>query len=517
MRHVRIAFLLGILSAALLVPGLSRAEDAGAGADHDGPPAAAGHGEEANAPGGHAAPADGHGEATGGEGAGGADEGHGEGAGHTMSLPLWSVFPFVLMLLCIAVLPLTFEHWWEHNRNKFIVACVLGIPVGAYFLAFEGLVGQHQVAHVMLEYLAFMFLLGSLYIISGGIVLRGDLKATPAVNTTFLAIGTVLASIMGTTGAAMLLIRPVISTNQERKHKVHTIIFFTFLVANIGGSLTPLGDPPLFMGYLRGVPFTWTLGLAPVWAFTSVLLLVIYYFLDRWRYKQETPAALKDDETRQEKLSVKGLVNVPLLAGVVLSVAFGQQLNELGPSIWNMVGLREVVMGALAVASMVLTSKALRKSNEFTFAPIIEVAALFFGIFLTMIPAIVLLNARGGELPVNEPWHYFWATGSLSSFLDNTPTYIVFFELAAAKAHFDPAVAPLGLQMIQSREEILMAISLGAVFMGAMTYIGNGPNFMVKAIAEERGVKMPSFFGYMLWSCAILLPTFVIITLVFFL
>lgn len=448
-------------------------------------------------------------------GAGHAEDHEEGGHGHTIELPFWSVIPFVLMLLCIAVLPLTFEHWWEQNRNKFIIACILGIPVGSYFLFFEGAAGQHQVSHVMLEYLAFMFLLGSLYIISGGILVRGDLEATPTVNTGFLALGTVLASFMGTTGAAMLLIRPLLTTNQERKHKVHTVIFFTFLVANIGGSLTPLGDPPLFMGYLRGVPFTWTFSLIPAWAFTSVILLAIYFFFDRWRYKQETPKALTEDREQVEKLKVRGLINVPLLVGVVLSVAFGQQLNSIGPNLSGMVGLREVVMGLLALASMLLTKKQDRKDNEFTFAPIIEVAALFFGIFLTMIPAIVLLNARGGDLPVTAPWHYFWATGSLSSFLDNTPTYIVFFELAAAKAGLTSDGGSLGMQMVAHHAHILTGISLGAVFMGAMTYIGNGPNFMVKAIADERGVKMPSFFGYMLWSCALLIPVFIVVTLVF--
>ena len=329
----------------------------------------------------------------------------------------------------------------------------------------------------------------------------------------------------------MLLIRPLISPNQERRYKVHTVIFFTFLVANIGGSLTPLGAPPLFMGYLRGVPFTWTFTLIPAWAFPSVLLLVLYYFVDRWRYRQETPSDLAKDKEQTEKLNVKGLVNAPLLGGIVLSVAFGQELNLISgsflasafgvvyegnpPGVLTMVGLREVIMAGLAIASMKATKTELRKANEFTFAPILEVAALFFGIFLTMIPAIVLLNERGGEMPVTAPWHYFWATGTLSAFLDNTPTYIVFFELGAAKAQLDAALGPIGEQMVEHQEPILRGISLGAVFMGAMTYIGNGPNFMVKAIADERGVKMPSFFGYMIYSCIILIPVFIIATIIF--
>jgi len=359
-----------------------------------------------------------------------------------------------------------------------------------------------------------MFLLGSLYVISGGIVLTGDLKATPGTNTAFLAVGAILASLMGTTGAAMLLIRPVLSTNKERKHKVHTVIFFTFLVANIGGSLTPLGDPPLFMGYLRGVPFAWTLRLAPQWAFACALLLLIYYLWDRRAYAKESKDDLARDRQEVEKLGLRGMVNLPLLAGVVASVAFGQWLNTQLPNLEETIGFREVVMGLLALASVLLTKKAVREANEFTYAPIVEVAALFFGIFLTMIPPIVLLQTHGQELPVREPWQFFWAAGGLSSFLDNTPTYVVFFELGAAG--LDPAAGALGAQMVEHRAAILAAISLGAVFMGANTYIGNGPNFMVKAIADARGVKMPSFFGYMLYSLGILIPLFVVITVVFF-
>jgi Na+/H+ antiporter NhaD/arsenite permease-like protein len=448
---------------------------------------------------------------------------------HSFDLPLWSIAPFVLMLFAIAIFPLASGHWWERNRNKLVVACVLGVPVGLYFLVFEGHQGRTEVLHVMLEYVAFIVLLGSLYVISGGILLRGDIEATPRVNTIFLGIGAVLASIMGTTGAAMLLIRPLLSTNAERRSKVHTVIFFTFLVANIGGSLTPLGDPPLFMGYLRGVPFTWTLSLWPEWAFTTGVVLAVYYVIDRRRFGQETASDRKKDNVQIPKLSVRGLVNLPLLACVVLAVTFGQQLNRLSGSaiadvlgvpfeldgMLSVVGLREVVMAALALISIKATKPEVRRGNEFTFAPIIEVAALFFGIFLTMIPAIVLLHERGGELPLTEPWHYFWASGSLSSFLDNTPTYIVFFELGAARAHLAADAGSLGLQMVEHQGPILSAISLGAVFMGSMTYIGNGPNFMVKAIAEERGVEMPSFFGYMVYSCAILLPTFFLMTRIF--
>ena len=406
-------------------------------------------------------------------------------------MPLWSVIPFVLMLVAIAVLPLVREHWWEKNANKLLVSAILGAPIGAWILY----VSPGELANVCLEYLSFMCLLGSLYIISGGIVLRGDLRATPAVNTAFLAVGAVLASFMGTTGAAMLLIRPLLKTNSERAHKVHTVVFFIFLVANIGGCLTPLGDPPLFMGYLRGVPFAWTLRLWPEWLFAVATLLGVYYLWDARRWAQESDAAKRLDATMIEPLRLSGGVNIPLLLGVVAAVAFGASAPH---------GVREVVMLALAGASLRLTPRARRVENGFTFGPIVEVAALFAGIFLTMIPALLILEHHGAELGVTHPSEYFWASGMLSSFLDNTPTYVVFYELAHTSF---PGGVP---------DDILAGLSLGAVFMGANTYIGNGPNFMVKAIAEGAGVKMPTFGGYMLYAVSVLIPVFVALTLIFF-
>ena len=441
---------------------------------------------------------------------------------------IWLVIPFALMLLGIAVLPLTLEHFWESNRNKFLLSFALGIPVALYF-ALSGSENQAHLTHTLYEYIAFMCLLGSLYVISGGILLRGDMAPTPSVNTGILALGAVLASFMGTTGAAMLLIRPLITINAHRKDRVHTVIFFTFLVANIGGLLTPLGDPPLFMGYLRGVPFSWTFSLIPQWALMVSSLLIIYFIWDtlRWRADTEAQARLRQAQASpREPLSLTGLVNVPLLLGVVICVAFGTSFPVLLGSKSAGFGLREVAMMGLAVASWVVTSKKLRRDNEYTFHPIVEVAALFLGIFLTMIPAVVLLKVRGGELGVTQPWQFFWATGMLSSFLDNTPTYVVFFSLAEG----DPATLSqlFSPELLSSTvatttgsgtavpEKILVAMSLGAVFMGANTYIGNGPNFMVKAIADERGVKMPSFFGYMGYSFLILVPLFVLYTFVWF-
>jgi len=425
------------------------------------------------------------------------------------------VIPFILMLLCIAVLPLTFEHWWESNLHKLIIAVILGAPMAIYF-AVTGTANQHHLIHTTYEYLAFMCLLGSLYVISGGILLRGDMTPTPTVNTGFLALGAVLASFMGTTGAAMLLIRPVISINAKRKKNVHTIIFFTFLVANIGGLLTPLGDPPLFMGYLRGVPFVWTFNLLPEWGLMVGTLLTIYFIWDTLLWKKDTEAqeAFKQ-QTSREPVSLTGTINFPLLAGVVLCVAFGAKFPVLIGDQSAGFGLRELSMVGLAVASWLVTSKKLREDNEFTFQPILEVAALFIGIFMTMIPAVVILKLRGGELGVTEPWQFFWSTGALSSFLDNTPTYVVFFSLAGSDpTMFRPEIAtPL---VAGVPEKILYAVSIGAVFMGANTYIGNGPNFMVKAIAEERGIKMPSFFGYMAYAFLILVPLFILFTFIWF-
>ncbi len=406
------------------------------------------------------------------------------------SLP-W-VLPFVALVLAIAVLPLFAPHFWESNLRKLGVALALAAPVfGLYVVQ-----APVSLLHAGLDYVSFILLLGSLFVISGGVMLEGDLPATPATNTAFLAAGAVLASFVGTTGASMLLIRPLLQTNRERRHVVHTVVFFIFLVSNVGGCLTPLGDPPLFLGYLVGVPFVWTLRLAPAWAFTCGILLALYYAWDRRAYGREARADIVRDRLEVRPLRVAGRENLVLLAGVVASVAL---LN--GP--W-----RELVMLALAGASLWRTPHDLRQANRFSFGPILEVAALFAGIFVTMLPALHLLQARGSALGVSEPWQYFWATGALSSFLDNAPTYLTFLALAQGQG-----LAP---EVVGVPHAILTAIAAGAVFMGANSYIGNGPNFMVRAIAEERGVKMPSFGGYMLYSCGVLVPVFVLVTFVFF-
>ena len=407
-------------------------------------------------------------------------------------LPVYTVVPFVVILLGIAVLPLAAPRWWESNRNKLLVSIVLGLPVLVLYLVRE----PSALVHMAEEYASFIVLLAALYVISGGILMRGDLLATPRVNSTFLAIGSVLASFIGTTGASMLLVRALLQTNRERTRVTHTVIFFIFLVSNIGGMLTPLGDPPLFLGYLQGVPFGWTFRLWPHWLLMVGVLLVTYFVWDTLLYTREPLVALRRDRARVEPLRVRGALNGLGLAGVVLAVAF------LGAP------AREAVLVALAAASLWRTPREIRRANGFTASPIVEVAVVFFGIFLTMIPALELLRLRGGELGVRAPWQFFWATGALSSFLDNAPTYLTFLALGQGLG--------LAREVVDVPHTILAAISVGAVAMGANSYIGNAPNFMVKSIAEEQGVRMPSFFGYMLYSGVVLLPLFAVVTLIFF-
>jgi Na+/H+ antiporter NhaD/arsenite permease-like protein len=402
------------------------------------------------------------------------------------------VVPFVGMLLAIAVCPLWVPHWWEANRNKFIVSAALGLPV----LAAYGVHHPGALAHTAEDYVSFIILLAGLFVISGGVLLRGDLVATPATNTAFLALGSVLASFVGTTGASMLLVRPLLQTNSERTRVKHTVVFFIFTVSNIGGMLTPLGDPPLFLGYLAGVPFTWTFRLWAYWGAMLVALLAAFFVYDSVQFAREPLTAIRRDRARTTPLRVHGALNAVWLVGVVLAVA-------LLRAPW-----REAVIVALAALSLRLTPRRIRRENGFSAGPMVEVAVLFAGIFLTMIPALELLRLRGHELGVREPWQFFWATGALSSFLDNAPTYLAFLALGQG--------LQLPGEVVGVPGAILAAISVGAVAMGANTYIGNAPNFMVKAIAEEAGVKMPSFFGYMLYSSVVLLPLFAVVTLLFF-
>ena len=443
----------------------------------------------------------------------------------------WAVIPFATLLLCIAILPLMrfTEHWWHHNKNRFLVAAGLGVITLIYYgVVHPGGIANHFTgAHgteegwdtgfaafsnaIFAEFIPFILLLFSLYVISGGISLRGDLPAHPLTNCAFIGIGTLLASFIGTTGAAMVLIRPLLATNAERKHKVHTVVFFIFMVCNCGGLLLPIGDPPLFLGYLRGVPFLWTLGMWPYWLGVNSALIVIYYIWDLRAYKKEEIKDIVRDEAEVRPLKMTGLVNLPFLLGVVLCVAMivpGKPF--LGTSFSPPHFFREAAMMMLVILSLMFTHPHTRVLNKFDYLAITEVAALFCGIFLCMQVPVEILTLQGSAMGIDSGVKFFWATGILSSFLDNAPTYVVFFETARVLPAGSDVVTLTSGGVISA--EYLVAISLGAVLMGANTYIGNGPNFMVKSIAEQSGIKMPSFFGYMLYSTCVLIPIFVIAT-----
>ncbi|MDX9719672.1 MAG: sodium:proton antiporter [Myxococcota bacterium] len=449
-------------------------------------------------------------------------------------LPVWTIVPFILILLAIAIVPLAAHHWWESNANKALIAAACAVPIFAYLLSM-GHVGHEVIAEVFHEYYAFIVLLVSLFTISGGIFLDGDLRATPRTNAAFIAIGALLASFVGTTGAAMLLIRPLIKTNSQRRHKTHIFVFFIFLVANIGGSLLPVGDPPLFLGFLYGVPFFWTLtAMWPMWLLANGILLAVFYAWDSIAYRRESQVDLNRDAEQTQPLTVTGKLNLLLLLGVLAAVVFLKDYPAHdGPGL-ALAWMQQPAMLLLALVSYAIDHRAKqratgrgdssfltpRERNAFNFDPMIEVAVLFIGIFITMVPAICLLKANGASLGVTQPWQFFWMTGSLSSFLDNAPTYATFFALGQGTTS-EMLMANPELAVVQANSgpvasQILLAISVGAVFMGAMTYIGNAPNFMVKSICESSGIKMPSFFGYMAYSCGILLPVFALITFIFF-
>jgi len=489
--------------------------------------------------------------------------------------PYFMIAPFAILLLAIAILPLipVTEHWWEKNTNKFIVAASLGaITFLYYLLACNFPVEQHFPYHdvilpdsggftiaktvfcnaILNEFFPFIVLLFSLFTITGGIRIAGNLRATPFVNSVILLIGALLASFIGTTGAAVLLIRLLLETNKERKFKVHTIVFFIFCVCNCGGCLTPLGDPPLFLGYLRGVDFFWTFNLWTQWAFINLTLIFLYFLWDSlWYYPREAAQNKQRDRGVKTSISISGWqLNVPLLLGVVAAVAFLDPSKSIpGTDVHPPFYLREAVQLGLVALSLLFSSTLIRKANAFNFLAIGEVAALFFGIFICMQAPLQILNTEGKKIVdyaskatgLEKPVLFFWSTGSLSAVLDNAPTYVVFFETARSflpnsmeELMSDPRhhqlddgkwyqfdddgkkigqVVPVGKGFIEFH--LLAAVSLGAVFMGAMTYIGNGPNFMIKAIAEQDGVKMPSFFGYMVYSCLILLPLLAVMTILF--
>ncbi len=435
----------------------------------------------------------------------------------------WAL-PFAGMLLSIALMPLVVPRFWHHHFGKVAAGWSLAFLL-PFALGFGPAAAGTVVVHTLLaEYIPFIALLVALFTAAGGIYVRGNLHGSPGVNVALMAIGSLLASVMGTTGASMLLIRPLIRANDNRKHVAHVVVFFIFTVSNAGGSLTPLGDPPLFLGFLKGVSFFWTVGhLFPQTLFLLGALLAIFYAIDTGYYRREgvTPMDPTPDTPR---LGLDGAINLlPLAAVVVLVLVSGTwkpgiSFDVFGTAVELQQIVRDVLLVAVTLTSLAITPKGVREANQFSWGPMQEVAKLFIAIFLTMIPVLAMLKAgaAGPFAAVTHavtgpdgqplPWAYFWFSGGLSSFLDNAPTYLVFFNLAGGDA----------ATLMTLLAPTLAAISAGSVFMGANTYIGNAPNFMVKAIAEERGVAMPSFFGYMLWSGAVLIPLFVLMTFIWF-
>lgn len=440
------------------------------------------------------------------------------------ALSAWWGLPFAGVLLSIALFPLFAMRIWHHHYGKITAAWALAFFVPFVWVFGPSLAGASLVHALLAEYIPFIVLLTALFAVAGGIYIRGNLHGSPALNTAILAIGAVLASFMGTTGASMLLIRPLVRANDNRRHKAHVVVFFIFIVSNIGGSLTPLGDPPLFLGFLKGVEFFWTLrNILPETAFMLACLLVLFYALDSWYFRRE--GVLPVDPTPDTpRLGFNGGINFVLLLAVVGLVLMsglwqsGVVFDVAGTPVPLPSLVRDIGLVGVTLLSLKLTAAKVHADNQFSWGPMVEVAKLFAGIFLTIIPVIAMLRA-GTEGPFGAvvravtgpdgqplPAMYFWATGLLSSFLDNAPTYLVFFNTAGG----DPQ------QLMTALAPTLAAISAGAVYMGANSYIGNAPNLMVKAIAEERGVAMPSFFGYMAWSCAVLVPLFAVLTFLFF-
>lgn len=445
-------------------------------------------------------------------------------------LELLLCIPFAGLLLSIAVMPLIKGEWWESHQPL-----VVGFWILLMLVPFAFVYGPHKAAETVLEctvndYLTFIVLLFGLFCVSGNITMEGDFAGSPRINVGLLALGTFLASCIGTTGASMLMVRPVIKMNSWRKRKSHIMVFFIFMVSNMGGCLTPIGDPPLLMGFMRGVPFFWSMHLFPVLIFNMAILLFVFYHLDKWAYRKDIARGRKPDISKPgTEFSIDGLHNIVFLVMIVAAVILSGVLpgmsafqdavgNVRGIHIFGEVTLTfpamiEIVLILLAAwLSFKTTKSEIRRRNHFTWGAIKEVAVLFIGIFITMQPALMLLKAVGPELGVTEPFQMFWATGTLSSFLDNTPTYLVFLTTAGTLGFTQGIATSLGTVP----QKVLSAVSCGAVFMGANTYIGNAPNFMVKSISDENGVNMPSFFGYMLWSLVFLVPVFVIDTLVFF-
>jgi Na+/H+ antiporter NhaD/arsenite permease-like protein len=436
-------------------------------------------------------------------------------------LPLWSVAPFVILLILVAVLELLAQRWWSSVVHKGIVIAVLAVPAAAQLLVGYGSVGGQALGHSAADYVSFIMLLGTLYVISGGIEVKGSLTGTPLANLVMLGAGAVLANLIGTTGASMVLIRPFLRANAKRRHKAHLVVFFILIVANSGGLLTPLGDPPLYLGFLKGVPFTWTLGLWAPWLFVNGVVLLLFNLVDQFvvnREERESRSeALMDELMEHEPLRVVGARNVLFLVAVIAVLVGRGSGFGTGGEPWPF-GVQEALLGGLAIASYVTTGRSIHASNLFSLRPIISVAVIFLGIFITMTAPLLILNARSAELGLQQPWQFFWATGGLSSVLDNAPTYLSFTSVAAGQLGLsasDPGYLS-ALLAAPGGAALLVAISCGAVFMGSLTYIGNGPNLMVKEIAEDHGVRMPHFFAYALGALVVMIPVFIAATYLFF-
>lgn len=431
-------------------------------------------------------------------------------------LTLATAVPFVALLIAIAVAPLVASQWWHHNRNKALVALIVSLPIAVYM----GIVAPGALLEKAHEYFSFIVVIGALFVITGGIHIRGSLAGTPLLNTSVLGIGAVLANLLGTTGAAVLLIRPLLRANKARKRVAHIVIFFIFIVGNCGGLLTPIGDPPLLLGFLKGVPFDWSLRLWPQWLLVNGVLLVVFNLWDRWalnRDERELPGSQHAQVLIHEPLRVRGALSIVGLVGVLTTI-LGAGIAAAHGAPWDP-GIQELAIIMIAAIAYMGTPRENRERNAFTFGPIIEVAILFAAIFVTMAPVLELLNiwAASPGFFLTKPVHFFWASGTLSSVLDNAPTYLAFASSAAGLQGLPPHGPFIGaLTLDPGSARLLVAISTGSVLMGANTYIGNAPNFMVKAIAEESGVQMPSFFGYMAYSVGILIPLFLAVSLLFF-
>lgn len=445
-------------------------------------------------------------------------------------VPLWLCIPFAGLLLCIAVLPLVKAEWWEKNQPIAVAAWSLLFIIPFAVKYGVGMATETVLECILNDYLTFIVLLFGLFCVAGNITLEGDLAGSPRVNVIFLAIGTLLSSCIGTTGASMLMVRPMIKMNSWRRRKSHIMIFFIFLISNIGGCLTPIGDPPLLMGFMRGVPFFWSLNLFPMLLTNMIVLLTVFYFLDRRNYRKDIADGMRPDISKPgTTIRLEGAHNILFLVMIVVAVILSGSLPSL-PAFQDAAGnvrgipFGEVVLGFPSIIEIIIillaaflsfrtSNPEIRTKNHFTWGAIKEVAVLFIGIFITMQPALMILKAKGGDLGITEPFQMFWATGLLSSFLDNTPTYLVFLTTAGSLGFTEGLVTTVGTIPVR----MLLAISCGAVFMGANTYIGNAPNFMVKSISDENGIRMPSFFGYLLWSLSFLIPVFLLDMLIFFL